>query len=106
MVILNSFLFFVDGILSCCAPLILLSLFPFSPGRRLRSVYVEAKEEGHWDNNQHRAVVTTKINENRNKSYSLSDHGLSVNGVIAHDSPRPCQFIVGIEGSEMPAPWA
>lgn len=69
-------------------------------------MYVEVKEEGHWDNGRHLATVTAKLNENIHKSQSLSDHGLAVVGVVANDSPRPCQFVVGLKGAAMPAPWA
>lgn len=67
---------------------------------------MEANEESHSNNPQHVELMTARINENRQKSYSWTKHGLAVVGIIAHNSPRPCQFVVGLDGSKMASPWA
>lgn len=73
---------------------------------QLRAVYVEAGGDGHWDSKERVETMTRLLNKNRGKSDYLDHEGIVVAGAVAYSASRPCQFIVGLQGSDMPAPWS
>ena len=87
---------------------ILASNMPFRRNivEQLRAVYVEAREDGHWDNKRHVETMTRLLNESRGKSYDRKHERVVVAGAVAHSSTGPCQFLVGLQGLHMPAPWS